>query len=141
MADYHVAIFGLGAMGYGMAGALCRAGLTTYGFDINTDVMARFQKEGGAAGTIDDVAEALDTAVIVVVNAAQTEAVLFGADGIAAKLAKGTVVIACATVAPDFAIIRAVNPRQPGSIGGENGRAAVDTAPPGKTPIAPLCPS
>ena len=103
MADYNVAIFGLGAMGSGMAGALCRAGLTTYGFDINADAMARFRSEGGADGTFDEVAQTLDAAVIVVVNAAQTEAVLFGADGIAAKLAKGTAVIACATVAPDFA--------------------------------------
>lgn len=103
MSDYKVAIFGLGAMGYGMAGALCRAGLTTYGFDINPDAMARFQAEGGAQGAIDDVAGHLDAAVIVVVNAAQTEAVLFGENGVAAKLAKGAVVIACATVAPDFA--------------------------------------
>jgi putative dehydrogenase len=88
MAEYNVAIFGLGAMGSGMAGAMCRAGLTTYGFDINADAMARFRTEGGADGTFDDVAQTLDAAVIVVVNAAQTEAVLFGADGIAAKLAK-----------------------------------------------------
>ncbi|SEW32576.1 3-hydroxyisobutyrate dehydrogenase [Cognatiyoonia koreensis] len=103
MSDYQVAIFGLGAMGYGMAGALVRAGLKTYGYDINTDAMTRFQNEGGALGAFQDVAATLDAAVIVVVNAAQTEAVLFGADGIAVKLAKGTAVVACATVAPDFA--------------------------------------
>ena len=103
MSDYAVAIFGLGAMGFGMAGALCRAGLTTHGFDINADAVARFQGEGGAVGTLDEVAATLDAAVIVVVNAAQTEAVLFGDNGVAAKLAKGAAVIACATVAPAFA--------------------------------------
>lgn len=103
MSDYQVAIFGLGAMGYGMAGALARAGLTTYGFDINPEAMKRFQSEGGTPGTFDDIAPGLDAAVVVVVNAAQTEAVLFGDNGIAAKLAKGAVVVACATVAPDFA--------------------------------------
>lgn len=103
MADYKVALFGLGAMGFGMAGALSRAGLTTYGFDINKDAEARFRKAGGAEGSFDEVAASLDAAVIVVVNAAQTEAVLFGADGIAGKLAKGTAVVACATVAPEFA--------------------------------------
>ena len=41
-----------------------------------------------------------DIAVVVVVNAAQTEAVLFGADGIVAALKPGTVVISCATVSP-----------------------------------------
>jgi 3-hydroxyisobutyrate dehydrogenase len=35
-----VAIFGLGAMGSGMAGALLRAGLTTHGYDINKDAVA-----------------------------------------------------------------------------------------------------
>ena len=38
-----VAIFGLGAMGSGMAGALLRAGLTTHGYDINKDAVARFR--------------------------------------------------------------------------------------------------
>lgn len=103
MASGAVAIFGLGAMGFGMAGALLRAGLTTHGFDINADAVARFQAEGGAPGTIEEVAPTLDAVVIVVVNAAQTEAVLFGDNGIAQKLAAGTVVVACATVAPDVA--------------------------------------
>ncbi|MGB3243769.1 MAG: L-threonate dehydrogenase [Sulfitobacter sp.] len=107
MSEYNVAIFGLGAMGYGMAGALRRAGLNTYGFDLNVDAMARFREEGGAKGEFANVASTLDAAVIVVVNAAQTEAVLFGAEGIAPKLSKGAVVIACATVAPDFARIMA----------------------------------
>lgn len=103
MAGGAVALFGLGAMGSGMAGALLRAGLTTHGFDINPDAVTRFQAAGGAPGTIDEVAPTLDAVVIVVVNAAQTEAVLFGENGIAQKLAAGTVVVACATVAPDVA--------------------------------------
>ena len=41
------------------------------------------------------------------------------------------------TVAFDLAIIRAVNDRQPGSIGFVNNLRAVDTVPPGKMPIAP----
>jgi 3-hydroxyisobutyrate dehydrogenase len=108
MTDYNVAIFGLGAMGAGMAGALLRAGLTTHGFDINADAVARFMAAGGAEGIMDEIAGSLDAAVIVVVNAAQTEAVLFGEDGIAGKLSKGTAVVACATVAPDFARSMAV---------------------------------
>ncbi len=103
MSDYKVGIFGLGAMGFGMAGALRRAGLMTHGFDINTDAVAKFKAEGGADGTLDEVASTLDAAVVVVVNAAQTEAVLFGANSIATQLAKGTAVLSCATVAPDFA--------------------------------------
>ena len=103
MAGERVGIFGLGAMGFGMAGALHRAGLTTHGFDVNAEAVARFQAAGGAIGTIDEVAPTLDAVVIVVLNAAQTDSVLFGDAGIAAKLAKGTAVIACATMAPDVA--------------------------------------
>ena len=103
MADDAVAIFGLGAMGSGMAGALLRAGLTTYGFDINASAVAQFEAKGGAKGSIEDAAASLAAVVIVVVNAAQTEAVLFGPDGVAAKLVQGTAVIACATMAPDIA--------------------------------------
>ena len=103
MSDYKVALFGLGAMGFGMANALCRSGLTTYGFDLDTAAETRFRECGGAIGDLDKTAPFLDAAVIVVVNAEQTETVLFGKDGIAGKLAPGTVIIACATVAPDFA--------------------------------------
>jgi len=103
MSGKAVAIFGLGAMGIGMAGALLRAGLVTHGYDINQAAVARFQAAGGAPGGIADIAPTLDAVVIVVVNAAQTTSVLFGEGGIAGKLAPGTTVVACATVAPDAA--------------------------------------
>ncbi|SMX51131.1 L-threonate dehydrogenase [Actibacterium lipolyticum] len=103
MANTTVAIFGLGAMGFGMAGALVRAGLTTHGYDVNPDAVARFRAAGGAEGEFDDVAATLDAVVVVVVNAAQTESVLFGENGIASRLSPGTAVVICATVAPEFA--------------------------------------
>ncbi|KMK66681.1 L-threonate dehydrogenase [Puniceibacterium sp. IMCC21224] len=103
MANGTVAIFGLGAMGLGMAGSLLRAGLTTHGFDVNADAVARFQAAGGAKGALSEVAQDIQAVVVVVVNAAQTEAVLFGDTGIAGQLCPGTVVVACATVAPEFA--------------------------------------
>ncbi len=98
-----MAVIGLGSMGYGMAKCCLAAGLTTYGYDINPDQMEKFQSEGGAVGTLDTVAGTLDCAMIVVLNAPQTEAVLFGENGIVAKLNKGAVVVACATVPPAFA--------------------------------------
>lgn len=98
-----VAVIGLGSMGYGMAQSCLRAGHTTYGIDVAPEPMARFQSEGGAAGTLADVAPSLDAALVVVLNAAQTEAVLFGEDGVVPLMAEGSVVLACATVPPDFA--------------------------------------
>ena len=99
----NIAVFGLGAMGYGVASSVLRAGHTTYGFDVVPAQMERFQADGGAAGTVADIASSLDAVVTVVLNAAQTEAVLFGDDGIVPKLRDGAVVVSCATVPPDFA--------------------------------------
>jgi len=97
------AVFGLGSMGYGMARSALAAGHKTHGFDVVPAQMQRFQSEGGAAGDIDDVAKDLDAVVVVVLNAAQTESVLFEEAGVAHKLRKGAVVMACATVPPAFA--------------------------------------
>lgn len=98
-----IAIIGLGSMGYGMAASVLRAGHLAYGFDVNPAQTARFQAEGGQPGRLADIAPSLDAALVVVLNAAQTETVLFGPDGIVQDLAQGAVVIACATVPPAFA--------------------------------------
>lgn len=97
------AVIGLGSMGYGIASSLLRAGHITHGFDVNPAQTARFVADGGAPGTLAEIAPSLNAVVVVVLNAAQTDAVLFGSDGVAPLLAKNTAVIACATVPPAFA--------------------------------------
>ncbi len=98
-----IAVFGLGAMGYGIASSILRAGHTTHGFDVVPEQVTRFQANGGSAGAVTDVAGSLDAVAVVVLNAAQTEAVLFGDDAIVPQLPAGAVVLACATVPPNFA--------------------------------------
>ena len=98
-----IAVIGLGSMGYGMAQSLLRAGHETFGADINPDAVARFRAEGGAEGDLAEVAGALNAVAVVVLNAAQTETVLFGAAGLVPRMQAGAVVVACATVPPDFA--------------------------------------
>lgn len=100
---YRTAVIGLGSMGYGIAQSCLRAGLKTYGYDVALAQMDRFRAEGGAVGALEEVAETLDAVTVVVLNAAQTEEVLFGPLGIVHKLRKGAVVLTCATVPPDFA--------------------------------------
>ena len=90
-------------MGYGMAQSLLRAGHVTYGYDIAQTRVEAFCAEGGSRAPVADVAKSLDSVVIAVLNAPQTEAVLFGEDGIAAHLRPGSAVLGCATVPPDFA--------------------------------------
>ncbi|MEO9827477.1 MAG: L-threonate dehydrogenase [Paracoccaceae bacterium] len=98
-----VAVIGLGSMGLGMARCCLKAGLTTHGFDVVAAQVDSFRDEGGAAGDLVEVVGALDVAVVVVLNAAQTEQVLFGDQGIVPDMSKGAVVMACATVPPEFA--------------------------------------
>ncbi len=100
---FKTAVFGLGSMGYGIAQSCLRAGHETYGFDIVPAQMERFRKDGGSDGQPALVSGKLDAAVIVVLNAAQTEAVMFGDDNVVPNMRKGAVVMACATVPPDFA--------------------------------------
>ena len=102
-----VGVVGLGAMGAGIAQSLVRAGLEVHVCDVRADAVQRLVDAGAhAAASPAALAEHVDALIIVVVNALQTEQVLFGADGsdgAAAHLKPGSVVIASATVAPEFA--------------------------------------
>ena len=99
-----VGVVGLGAMGMGMAQSLLRAGLEVHACDVRPDAVQALMAAGahGAASPA-QLAPKVDALLIVVVNAAQTEQVLFGPEGAAAHMKPGAVVIASATVAPEFA--------------------------------------
>jgi len=103
MQQQKVAVIGLGSMGYGIAQSALRAGHTTWGFDINPDAQSRFQSEGGSSGELATIAADLDAVAVVVLNAQQTESVLFGDAGVVPSMRPGSVVLSCATVPPDFA--------------------------------------
>ncbi|HEY0235270.1 MAG TPA: L-threonate dehydrogenase [Afipia sp.] len=98
-----VAVIGLGSMGYGMAQSLKRAGFDVAGCDVAEAVVARFAAEGGRrAGTPAEAARDADAVISVVVNAAQTETILFGPGGVAETLPPGAVFISCATMDPQI---------------------------------------
>ncbi|MCM2294074.1 NAD(P)-binding domain-containing protein [Allorhizobium sp. BGMRC 0089] len=104
------AVIGLGSMGFGMALSLKRAGFTVLGADVSAEAVARFVAEGGRGiDTLKAEIGAADVVVSVVVNAAQTETVLFGENGIADAMRPGTVFISSATMDP--AIARALSAR------------------------------
>ena len=96
-------VIGLGSMGYGMAQSCLRAGHETYGFDVAIEPMVRLQAEGGGDAPLSEVSGKADAVVVVVLNAAQTEDVLFGPQGVVPLMRQGAVVVACATVPPEFA--------------------------------------
>ncbi|MBE7212567.1 MAG: NAD-binding protein [Gluconacetobacter diazotrophicus] len=99
-----VAVLGLGSMGLGMATALLRAGFPVRGFDPTAGRAEAFRAAGGeTAASPAAAADGAACVVSVVVNAAQTEAVLFGEGGCAGSMAEGGVFVSCATVAPEVA--------------------------------------
>ena len=105
IAGRRVGVVGLGAMGSGMAGSLRRAGADVHVCDARDGVAAAFAKNGGTAcANVAELAMRSDVVVSVVVNAEQTEAVLFGDGGAAAAMGPGSVFVMCSTVDPNVSI-------------------------------------
>jgi L-threonate 2-dehydrogenase len=107
-----VGLIGLGAMGGGMAQSLRRAGHSVQVYDVRPEVAQAFAQGGGVAcDSLAQLGAACDVVVSVVVNAAQTEAVLFGtggdaqqASGCAASMKPGSVFVMCSTVDPNWSV-------------------------------------
>ncbi|MGZ8982262.1 MAG: L-threonate dehydrogenase [Burkholderiaceae bacterium] len=100
-----VAVIGLGAMGLGMAQSLRRAGFQVRACDVVAERARKFAEEGGTAcATPAEAAASADIVVSVVVNAAQTEDVLFGDSGAAKAMRKGSLFVMCSTVDPNWSI-------------------------------------
>ena len=96
-------VIGLGTMGYGAAISAQRRGFSTVGLDISPANIKRFTDTGGkVASDIASLTAECDAFLILVVNATQTEAVLFGDNGLAAHAKPGRVIIAAATVDPSL---------------------------------------
>ena len=117
----NVGIVGLGAMGRGVAASLRRAGYNVHVCDVRPGAAAEFVRDGGVAcASPAEVAAAAPVVISVVVNAAQTEEVLFGTGGCAASMSPGALFIMCSTVDPAFSVKleqrleeRGVPPRRP----------------------------
>ncbi len=99
-----VCVIGLGSMGFGIAASLLRDGFDVVGCDVSAEARARFEALGGrSAGLPIDAARGANAVISVVVNAVQTEAVLFGETGALVDMARGGTVLSCATMSPEAA--------------------------------------
>jgi putative dehydrogenase len=99
-----VGVIGLGNMGMGAALNLLNKGLDVTGCELREETRAAFAAEGGKVVVSPDALPTdLDAVVVFVINAAQTEQVLFGEKGCLTRMQKGGVVLCCATVAPEAA--------------------------------------
>lgn len=99
-----IAVIGLGSMGFGMASSLLRAGFAVTGCDVSADAVDRLVRQGGAGvASPAEAAKEADIVVSVVVNAAQTETILFGNVGAAATMPRDSVFVSSATMDPEVA--------------------------------------
>ena len=100
-----IGVIGLGAMGRGMAASLRRAGFHVHVCDVRAEAAQAFAADGGTAcASPAELAAHCEVIVSVVVNAAQTEAVLFGENGAAAAMKPGSLVVMCSTVDPNWSV-------------------------------------
>ncbi len=99
-----VGVIGLGNMGMGAALNLLHKGHDVTGCEPREKTRASFAAEGGkVVVSADALPTDLEAVVVFVINAAQSEEVLFGEKGCLARMQKGAVVLCCATVAPEAA--------------------------------------
>ncbi|MEO5607580.1 MAG: L-threonate dehydrogenase [Polaromonas sp.] len=105
MSIKNVGVIGLGAMGRGIAQTLRSAGYLVHACDVRAQAVEEFAAEGGVGcSSPAQLAAACEVVVSVVVNAAQTESVLFGEQGAAAAMKPGSVLVMCSTVDPNWSI-------------------------------------
>ena len=97
---HRIGFVGLGSMGLPMARNLVARGFEVRGYDVRAGSVAALVTEGASAASgADDAASGADALVLMVVNAAQAEAVLF-ADGALDALPRGGLVVLMATCPP-----------------------------------------
>jgi 3-hydroxyisobutyrate dehydrogenase len=95
-----IAFIGLGAMGRQMARNLVQRGFNVHGFDLNPAAVDYLQQAGGAvASSAAKATTDADAIILMVVNAAQAESILFN-DGALTAAPKGAVVCLMATCPP-----------------------------------------
>jgi 3-hydroxyisobutyrate dehydrogenase len=88
----NIGFAGLGAMGFGMATHLVKAGHNVCGFDVYEPSLARFKEAGGdISASPKEAAQGKDFFICMVANSNQADSVLFNAKNgaVQGKLASG----------------------------------------------------
>jgi 3-hydroxyisobutyrate dehydrogenase len=99
-----IGVIGLGSMGMGAALNLVASGHEVCGCELREAGRDELIAAGGTAvASAGALPRGLEAVIVFVVNAAQANDVLFGAEGCVGGLAAGAVVLCCTTVAPEAA--------------------------------------
>jgi putative dehydrogenase len=100
-----VGLIGLGSMGQGVGRNLLRAGFEVLGCDVRAEAREEFARAGGRAVESPTVVGGeCDVVIVLVVDAAQTEEVLFGGQGALQAMRPGCLIVASATTPPAFVL-------------------------------------
>ena len=100
-----VGVIGLGSMGGGVARSLLRAGFAVRVYDVKAEAVQSFAASGAVAcASPAELGAACAVVILLVVNAEQAETVLFGDDGLANAMEKGSALLMSVTVSPDYAM-------------------------------------
>ncbi len=101
-AGERVGFVGLGVMGAPMAQNLVTAGFDVTVWNRTAARMAAVVDHGArAAGSLGELARRCDVVVLCVSDSPDVESVLFADDGLAAGLARGSLVVDCSTISPE----------------------------------------
>ncbi|MET0383935.1 MAG: 3-hydroxyisobutyrate dehydrogenase [Burkholderiaceae bacterium] len=101
MTAQNIAFIGLGNMGLPMAANLARAGHAVTAFDLSADAAGRARAQGLPVAA--SAAEAVEEAAVVVSMlpaGRHVESLFLGDGGLLSRLAAGTLVVDCSTIAP-----------------------------------------
>jgi len=100
-----VGVVGAGAMGMGVVRSLRRHAIEVAVRDIRIEAEDAARSLGAAiAGSPAELARRCSLVVVLVVDAAQVDDVLFGLDGAAGAFAPGSIIALSSTVAPDYVV-------------------------------------
>lgn len=97
-----IGLVGLGAMGWPMGACLVRAGYTVIGYDERLEQRDRFAANAGgvAAISLHDLGARSNVVITMLPNSAVVNDVLFGADGLAAAMGAGKILIEMSSGVP-----------------------------------------
>jgi 4-hydroxybutyrate dehydrogenase/sulfolactaldehyde 3-reductase len=96
-----IGFIGIGVMGAPMARNLIKGGFQLRVFDVNAEAVAALKQAGATpARTPADAAQGMDAVITMLPNGEHVEAALFGKDGAAAVMARGTLYIDMSTISP-----------------------------------------
>jgi len=97
----NIGFIGLGNMGMGMAKNIIKAGFPLMAYDVREEALREIRKFGAKTGkNPQEVAQSSKISIIVVLNFAQVEEVIFGENGLVEGGSSGDVIVVMSTIAP-----------------------------------------